>query len=66
MFFTLDILYRFAEFDAHVIELETGPSSTMSTLLNGSNETGIPYIEYEVTQVGISGLALRGGIKFRF
>ena len=65
MFFTLDILYRFAEFDAHVVELDTGPPSTIRTL-EWIEQQVIPYVEYEVTQVGISGFALRGGIKFRF
>jgi len=65
MFFTLDVLYRFAEFDSHVIELDTSRSSTIHRL-EWIEQQIIPYVEYEVIQLGISGFAFRGGIKFRF
>ncbi len=65
MFFTVDLLYRYAEFDAHIIELQTGPITTI-TFLEWITEQQIPFVEYEVTQVGITGITLRGGLKFRF
>jgi hypothetical protein len=65
MFFTFDVLYRHAEFEAHVIELYTGPGSTIN-ILEWIEYKDIPYVDYEITQVGISGIAIRGGLKFRF
>lgn len=65
MFFAVDVLYRRAEFEAHVIELYAGQGSTIR-ILEWIEYKDIPYVDYEVTKVGLSGFALRGGIKFRF